>query len=293
MITYVVGNLLQSPAQVLVNPINTAGMMSKGHFRRLYPAMLEQYRQLCEQQRLRIGDLWLYKTPHKWILNFPTRAHWRDVVKLDNIELGLEQFAAIYAEQGIVSASFPMIGAGLGGLDWQSVVRPLLEHYLEPLPIPVFIHLHEPDDRFTTQLDDDTLAVWLHGVPHIPAMSAVWADLLMITRQEPMLTALDDEQSFQINVDAEQNLILTGHDESPLELSTDLFAAIWETICAAGYVMPGDFPGSAAGSSLLVSLLAQLDYVRPVWLARVNKPRVIGLHLIPPVSSLLRMVEDD
>jgi hypothetical protein len=267
--------------------------MNKGHFKRLYPAMHEQYQQLCEHQRLQIGDLWLYKTPHKWILNFPTKAHWRDAVQLENIEQGLQKFAATYAEQGITSVSFPLLGSGLGGLDWEAEVHPLLEQYLQPLPIPVFIHIHEPDDRFATQPDDAALAAWLHGIPRIPEFSVVWANLLAMAWQEPDLKTLDDDQPFQVKLNADRRLLVMRRDQPVQEFSASLLADVWAMICAAGYAMPGDFPGSAAHSSPLVSLLARLDYLRPVWLARVDEPRVVGLHLVPPVSSLLRVVEDN
>ncbi len=293
MITYVVGNLLQSPAQVLVNPVNTAGVMNNSHFKQIYPVMLDKYRQLCGQGGLQIGDLWLYKTSHKWILNFPTKAHWRDAIKLKNIELGLRKFAATYADEGIKSISFPLLGSGLGGLDWEVEVQPLLDYYLNPLPIPVFIHVHESDDRFAVTLDEAALTTWLHGVPQIPHFSSVWADLQKRVRLEPTLINLDNDQPFRVRLNADRRLLLTDRNRPTQELSANLLAAVWELLCENGYVMPGDMPGGERDSGPLVSLLAELDYVRPVWLARAEEPRVIGLQLVPPVSSLLRVVDDN
>ena len=80
MITYVVGDLFRSPARVLVNTVNTVGVMGKGiakDFKFIYPEMFKQYQVLCEKNLFNIGQLWLYKTHHKWILNFPTKKHWR------------------------------------------------------------------------------------------------------------------------------------------------------------------------------------------------------------------------
>ena len=74
MITYLSGDLFQSPAKVLVNTVNTVGVMGKGialKFKRIYPEMFEVYRNHCERGNLQIGQLLLYKTPNKWILNFP------------------------------------------------------------------------------------------------------------------------------------------------------------------------------------------------------------------------------
>ena len=76
MITYVDFSLFDSPAKVLVNTVNTVGVMGKGiakEFKSIYPDMFDEYQQLCEDGALDIGKLWVYKTSHKWVLNFPTR----------------------------------------------------------------------------------------------------------------------------------------------------------------------------------------------------------------------------
>ena len=144
MITYVVDDLFTSPAKVLVNPVNTVGVMGKGiayDFKRIYPEMFEKYQYFCEQGMFNVGQLWLYKTPRKWILNFPTKKHWIDKSKIVYIEAGLRKFADTYNEKGIDSISFPMLGCGHGGLDWEKEVQPLMEKYLQPLPINVYIHV--------------------------------------------------------------------------------------------------------------------------------------------------------
>jgi len=145
VITYVVGDLFASPAKVLVNTVNTVGVMGKGiayDFKRKYPEMFERYQDYCARGVLDIGKLWLYKTPQKWILNFPTKKHWRGKSKVEYIEAGLKNFADIYDTEGIKSVSFPMLGCGNGGLDWDSQVHSLMEKYLKPLPIDVYIHLY-------------------------------------------------------------------------------------------------------------------------------------------------------
>ena len=145
MITYVYDDLFSSPAQVLVNTVNTVGVMGKGiahTFKRMYPNMFKEYKARCNSGQLTIGMLHLYKTPHKWILNFPTKKHWRGESTVDYIEAGLKEFMDIYDSEGIESVSFPMLGCGNGGLDWDSQVRPLMEKYLNSLPIDVHIHLY-------------------------------------------------------------------------------------------------------------------------------------------------------
>ncbi len=81
MITYVSGDLFKTPARVLVNTVNTVGVMGKGvakEFKRLFPQMFQEYRGACENKKFDIGNLFLYKTPNKWVLNFPTKRHWRN-----------------------------------------------------------------------------------------------------------------------------------------------------------------------------------------------------------------------
>lgn len=148
VILYVQGDLLQSPAQTLVNTVNTVGVMGKGialEFKHLFPAMAIQYRELCERGQLDIGQLWLYKGYSKWVLNFPTKKHWQQPSQVSYIEAGLEKFVEVYNQWGIHSIAFPHLGCGNGHLDFETQVRPLMEYYLKPLPIDVFIYSNKKD----------------------------------------------------------------------------------------------------------------------------------------------------
>jgi O-acetyl-ADP-ribose deacetylase (regulator of RNase III) len=145
MMIYTRDSLFDSPAQTLVNAVNTVCVMGKGvalEFKRRYPAMFREYQAICKRGELAIGRLWLYKAPDKWVLNFPTKIHWRDPSNLEYIEAGLRTFVDTYKVDGITSISFPMLGTGAGGLNWENAVRPLMESYLSSLPIPIYIHLY-------------------------------------------------------------------------------------------------------------------------------------------------------
>ena len=147
MITYVSGNLFESPAKVLVNTVNTEGVMGKGialEFKNIYPEMFKEYRALCERGKLTIGSLHLYKTPHKWILNFPTKKSWRQPSRVEYIEQGLRTLLKIYGEVGITSLAMPPLGCGNGQLDYESQVKPLVEKYLGKLSLPTFIYQGRP-----------------------------------------------------------------------------------------------------------------------------------------------------
>lgn len=144
MITYVEMNIFDSPAQVIVNAVNTVGVMGKGiakQYKTSYPEMFKEYKKFCEEQLLEVGKLWIYKTEDKWILNFPTKDHWRNPSKIEYIEKGLQKFVDTYKEKEIYSISFPALGCGNGGLNWEYEVKPLMEKYLESIDIDVFIHL--------------------------------------------------------------------------------------------------------------------------------------------------------
>lgn len=179
MISYVTGNLFESPAQTLVNTVNTVGVMGKGialTFKRIYPDMFREYQSLCDERKLTIGQLHLYRTSHKLILNFPTKEHWRRPSKLSYIEAGLHTFVRTYQDVGIQSIAFPPLGCGNGELDFEDVRR-VMERFLEPLPIPVYIYPPQPRNALPEHRTPDTICRWLRGEPHALAFAEVWDDL--------------------------------------------------------------------------------------------------------------------
>lgn len=147
MLTYIRTSILDSKAQTVTNTVNTVGVMGKGlasAMKKRYPAMFEEYVRLCDEHKLRIGQLWLWKTGTQWVLNFPTKRHWRNPSRLSYVEKGLQKFVAEYERRGISEIAFPRLGCGNGNLDWDDI-RPLMERYLANLPIPVYIHDYEVD----------------------------------------------------------------------------------------------------------------------------------------------------
>lgn len=143
MFEYIEGDIFNSPAQVIVNTVNTVGVMGKGlalSFKNRYPEMFESYKKVCEKKSLKTGKLMLYYYPDHWILLFPTKEHWRYPSKLEYIESGLIKFVQTYADKNISSIFFPKLGCGNGELSWNDV-RPIMEKYLKPLPIDVFIYI--------------------------------------------------------------------------------------------------------------------------------------------------------
>jgi O-acetyl-ADP-ribose deacetylase (regulator of RNase III) len=143
MIHYVKGDLFLSPAKVLVNPVNTEGIMGKGialKFKNNYHDMFVAYQNYCKEGLFTIGKLMLFKYPNKWILLFPTKESWKMPSKLAYIDIGLKRFINVYKDKKISSIAFPKLGCGNGGLDWEDV-KPIMEKYLNNISINVFIYL--------------------------------------------------------------------------------------------------------------------------------------------------------
>lgn len=155
-ITFKKGNIFSSDKQTIVNTINCVGVMGKGvalGFRLRYPEMYEKYKEFCVSKKIAIGKLWLYKPAREdrqWILNFPTKFHWKYPSKMEYIERGLQKFVDTYEERGITSISFPLLGTHNGGLDKIEVLD-MMHSYLEKCSIPIDIFEYDsnaPDELY-------------------------------------------------------------------------------------------------------------------------------------------------
>ena len=121
--------------------------MGKGialEFKLRYEPMYLEYRKVCECHQLKPGMLHLWNKSDPWILNFPTKNHWRPKSKIEYIEAGLSKFAETYESKGITSIAFPELGTNQGGLAWKDVREKMFE-FLEPLPsLEVEIYHYDP-----------------------------------------------------------------------------------------------------------------------------------------------------
>ncbi|MDX1927892.1 MAG: macro domain-containing protein, partial [Pirellulaceae bacterium] len=120
------GDLFNSDCQTITNATNCVGVMGKGialEFKRRFPEMYADYIRRFRDKELRLGEPYVYKsaTGH-WILNFPTKNHWRQRSKLSDIQSGLDFLASHIEEWGICSIAIPPLGCGLGGLEWPTVL---------------------------------------------------------------------------------------------------------------------------------------------------------------------------
>lgn len=146
MVTFIKGNIFDSPAQLLTNTVNTAGIMGKGialQFKQKFPAMFEDYVRRCEHGQVQLGEPYLWEDERVQILNFPTKSHWKSLSKLSDIEEGLKYLAAHYDDWGVASIALPPLGCGNGGLAWKDV-RSLIEKHLGPVP-ELEVYVYEPE----------------------------------------------------------------------------------------------------------------------------------------------------
>lgn len=303
MITYVKKDLFESPAQVLVNTVNTVGVMGKGiakRFKDIYPEMFEQYVELCEKNLLDVGQLWLYKTHHKWILNFPTKKHWRSPSKIEYIEKGLIKFSETYQEKGITSISFPLLGCGNGGLNWEEEVKPLMEKYLRPLPIEIYIHLSDSKKK-PEHKDIKETKKWLQSMPNILSFNEVWDDIVNVIQYEDSLTYKSEIWNMEI-INLEDNTILDNKTDSGEEINknptilfvrnTEKFYAtknqlsgFWRYLRKNGFALLQDLPeGLSNIGGLVFSLFNKLEYVETVEIAykyNTEGDFTTGIRVIP------------
>lgn len=150
MIELIHGNLLKADAEALVNTVNTDGYMGKGialQFKQAFPANFAAYERACAHDEVQIGQMFVYETGTlynpRYIINFPTKAHWRSKSRLSYIEQGLVALIDEVKQRGIQSIAVPPLGCGLGGLDW-AIVRPLIEQTFAAMP-DVHVLLYAPE----------------------------------------------------------------------------------------------------------------------------------------------------
>lgn len=134
------GDFFATPADIRINPVNCVGVMGAGlalAFRQRFPAMFRAYRQACAAGDVRPGHLHVWRSP--WIVNFPTKRHWRDPSRYDDIAAGLDALQVYLAPLGPVSVALPALGCGRGGLDW-SRVHELIRSKLHDLPANILVY---------------------------------------------------------------------------------------------------------------------------------------------------------
>lgn len=143
------GDLLEANVDALVNTVNCVGIMGKGialQFKRRFPDNFRQYERACKAGQVRLGDMFVVPLDElgdrQWIVNFPTKGHWKASSKLSDIDAGLDSLIEVIRRLGIQSIALPPLGAGNGGLHWPDVER-LIRAKFAHVP-DVLVHLYAP-----------------------------------------------------------------------------------------------------------------------------------------------------
>lgn len=285
MLIYRRTSLLESTAQTLVNTVNCVGIMGKGialEFKKREPEMFAAYKRICDQKLLAPGKLWLWRGKDQRTLNFPTKLHWRNPSKLEWIEAGLRKFVENYKALGIVEISFPRLGCGNGGLDWDDV-RPLMERYLSPLPIQVYIH------DFTVDI----------GLPeHMEAVANKLrgeraADSNFDSFMQSLYRATDLVRGNLLDIPSKSPIdafIVDGHlklrfEEREWTFDREDLRGVWVSLQKG--VLTKEKAGwtSMDGGKPLLSLISLLPHVRPIQIQKAECPAELAVELLPTLGA--------
>jgi O-acetyl-ADP-ribose deacetylase (regulator of RNase III) len=139
MIELMRGDIFETQAEALVNPVNCVGHMGRGlaaQFKRAFPENFAVYAAACKRGEVEPGRMLVVETglqAHpRYVINFPTKRHWRNASRMEDIDAGLVALVDEVKRRGIRSIAVPPLGCGLGGLDWAEV-RPRIERAFAPL----------------------------------------------------------------------------------------------------------------------------------------------------------------
>lgn len=150
MIRYSNGDMFADDCEALVNTVNCVGIMGRGvalQFKNRFPGNFKAYAAACKVGRVRCGRMFVFDTGGlinpRWIINFPTKRHWRGRSRLEDIAEGLDDLVDVVERFGVHSISMPPLGCGLGGLDWRTV-KPLIERKLAKIA-DCDVIVHEPN----------------------------------------------------------------------------------------------------------------------------------------------------
>lgn len=149
MLRFTTGDVLAAETEAIVNTVNCVGVMGRGialQFKRAFPENFAVYEAACQRGEVVPGRILVFETGQlagpRYILNFPTKRHWRAKSRIEDIEAGLADLRRVLVDRGIRSVAVPPLGSGLGGLDW-SAVRERVQASLGDLP-DVDVVVYEP-----------------------------------------------------------------------------------------------------------------------------------------------------
>lgn len=271
MLIYHRTSIFDSQAQTVVNTVNCVGVMGKGiaaRFKADYPEMFEAYRGICAKKLLEPGKLWLWKAPDRWVLNFPTKRHWRHPSKLEWIEAGLKKFVSEHEKRGITEISFPRLGCGNGGLDWDDV-RPLMEKHLSPLRITIYVHDYEVAIGLPEHMEPSSRADRRQSQIDRSFEDFVTALQDIVDEREGRFLTLQSNSQFEVKFVPDHEIEI-GQGDSKATIAVDDLRSLWVKLLKGVVTQEAVEWGPSVGSEYILSLLSALPEVRPVQIQRRN-----------------------
>lgn len=194
MIEFTSGDILKDDAEAIVNTVNCVGIMGRGialQFKNAWPENFKAYEAACKREEVQPGRMFVYEvgqlTTPRYIINFPTKRHWRGKSRIEDIESGLKALVSEIRQRGIRSIAIPPLGSGLGGLDWNDV-RPRIEAAMRDLP-DVRVRIFEPKGAPASDV--------MHHSREVPTMTAGRAALVELMGRyirgllDPTITLLE------------------------------------------------------------------------------------------------------
>ena len=149
---FITGDIISANVEALVNPVNIVGVMGKGlalQFKEVFKKNYKIYHQACKEGRMNTGKMLITETNlltnPRYIINFPTKKHWREKSEMEYISSGLDDLATVIARYKIKSIAIPPLGCGNGGLKWEEV-KPLIVQKLSAVS-EVEIVIYEPSEE--------------------------------------------------------------------------------------------------------------------------------------------------
>lgn len=179
MIKFTHGDILRADVEAIVNTVNCVGVMGRGialQFKKAWPENFKAYALACKNEEVKPGQMFIFETGQlanpRFIINFPTKRHWRAASRMEDIESGLRALVADIKKYNIKSIAIPPLGAGLGGLDWVQV-RQKIEQVMGELPAEMQVYIYEPKGA-----PERKIMARQHKTPQMTAGRAVLIELI-------------------------------------------------------------------------------------------------------------------
>ena len=247
MIEYRHGDILHADTEAIINTVNCVGVMGRGialQFKNAYPDNFKAYVKACKAEQVKPGAMFVFETQQltgpRYIINFPTKRHWKGKSRIEDIVAGLEDLVRVIEDYNIRSIAIPPLGSGLGGLEWQDV-KPLIESAVQPLE-QVQVVIYDPKGAPSSER--------MAHKTEVPKMTAGRAALIELMQRylngllDPFISLLELHKLMYFMQEAGERLRLTyqkAHYGPYAENLRHVLNAI-EGHMISGYSDGGDLP---------------------------------------------------